>query len=90
MKTECLRLVLALGSGPFGTNLAPFVSIDMNTDLDGIPMNLENFSLKLDCSSSTAEVFACQFKCNFSFELLRFGFKLKACRCQQFKVLHPF
>jgi hypothetical protein len=54
MKTECLRLVLALVSGPFGMNLAPFVSIDMNTDLDGIPMNLENFSLYLDCSSSTA------------------------------------
>jgi len=52
---------------PFATNLAPFVSINMSSDLDGIPMNLEHFSLLLDCSSSTAEAFACRDDCNLSF-----------------------
>jgi hypothetical protein len=61
MKTTCLRSALALALGPFATDLAPFVSISMCTDLNGIPMNLEHFSLKLDCTLSTAEGFVSRF-----------------------------
>ena len=71
-------------------NLAPFVNINTNTDLNGIPMNLEHFSLKQDCKSSTAEVSVCRVKCNLCFEWHHFGFKLKTCRCQQFQGLQPF